>query len=117
MLEQVIAEFAPGTVVTDIDATDPAVAERERFPGSPTIRVDGHDVDPTYSDPRDYTPRCRLYRTADGLRGLPEREWIANAIRGSDPDGSRSHLRRTGTPGAPCPIAPEGDPDLVEEPP
>lgn len=80
MLEEVIAEVAPGIPIKDVDATDPAVAEQVRFPGSPTIRVDGRDVDPTYSDPRDYTPRCRLYLTSAGLRGLPERKWIVDAV-------------------------------------
>jgi len=81
MLAEVIAEVAPGTPVHDVDATDPATAARLRFPGSPTIRVDGRDVDPGYADPGDYTPRCRLYRTSDGLRGLPERSWILDALR------------------------------------
>ena len=80
MLEEVIAEAAPGTPIRDVDATDPVAAERVRFPGSPTIRVDGHDIDPTFVDSGDYTPRCRLYRTGSGLRGLPERSWIVNAL-------------------------------------
>ena len=79
MLEEVIAAVAPGIFVTEVDATDPVVAARIRFPGSPTIRVDGQDVDPSYMDPGDYTPRCRLYRTSGGLRGLPERAWIVDA--------------------------------------
>lgn len=80
MLEEVIAEVAPGTQIIDVNATDPTVAERVHFPGSPTIRVDGRDVDSTYTDPGDYTPRCRLYRTDAGLRGLPERGWIVDAL-------------------------------------
>lgn len=80
MLEEVIAEVAPGTTIRAVDATDPVTAERVRFPGSPTIRVDGRDIDPTYSDPGDYTPRCRLYRTSAGLRGLPERRWLVDAL-------------------------------------
>ena len=80
MLEEVIAELAPGTEIKDIDATDPVVAERVRFPGSPTIRIDGRDVDPSYKEPGDYTPRCRLYRTDAGLRGLPERRWIEEVL-------------------------------------
>ena len=47
MLKDVIAEVAPGTAIHDVDAADPAVPERARFPGSPTIRVNGQDVDPT----------------------------------------------------------------------
>ena len=83
MLDDIIDELAPGTPVDEFDATEPAVALRHRFPGSPTIRIDGRDVDPSYQDPGDYTPRCRLYRTADGLRGLPEQAWVEAALRAS----------------------------------
>ena len=48
--------IVPRAVIVSIDATDPSVATSLRFPGSPTIRVDGIDVDPSYSDPGDYTP-------------------------------------------------------------
>ena len=81
MVRQVVAELAPGTAIRDVDATDPATAASLRFPGSPTIRVDGRDVDPAYVDSGDYTPRCRLYRTSSGLRGLPERRWVEDALR------------------------------------
>lgn len=83
LLDELLGELAPGTAVDEIDATDPAVAQRHRFPGSPTIRIDGRDVDPSYQDPGDYTPSCRLYRTAQGLRGLPERAWVVTALRAS----------------------------------
>jgi hypothetical protein len=81
MVNEVIAELAPGTLIRDIDAADPAVAASVRFPGSPTIRVGGRDVDPSYVDPGEYAPRCRLYRTTGGLSALPERSWIEDAIR------------------------------------
>lgn len=83
MLRELVDELAPGTAIVDIDATDPAVAEQHRFPGSPTIRIDGRDIDPGFRDPRDYTPRCRLYLTAAGLRGVPDRLLIEGALRGS----------------------------------
>ena len=60
LLDEVIAAVAPGTVVESVNASDPAVAAARRFPGSPTVRVDGRDVDPNYRDTGDYTPRCRL---------------------------------------------------------
>jgi len=81
LLREVLADMAPGTPIGDLDATQAVVAAGLRFPGSPTIRVDGRDVDPGYVDPGDYTPRCRLYRTSQGLRGLPERRWIEDALR------------------------------------
>lgn len=90
LLDELLGALAPGATVDEIDATDPAVAQRHRFPGSPTIRIDGRDVDPSFQDPGDYTPRCRLYRTSAGLGGLPERAWIEAAIVESLDRGRRS---------------------------
>lgn len=81
LLDEVIADVAPGTPVEAINASDPTVALTSQFPGSPTIRVDGMDVDPGFEDQGDYSPRCRLYRTPEGLRGVPPREWIEAALR------------------------------------
>ena len=39
-----------GTTVSDIDVTDPEIAKSYRFLSSPTIRVDGKDVDPAFTD-------------------------------------------------------------------
>ena len=88
LLAEVVAELAPGTPIDDIDATDPAVATDQRFAGSPTIRIDGRDVDPAFEDPGDYTPRCRLYWTDDGLKGRPERSLIVDALRAGLSDGA-----------------------------
>ena len=90
LLDELLGALAPGATVDEIDATDPAVAQRHRFPGSPTIRIDGRDVDPSFQDPGDYTPRCRLYRTSAGLGGLPDRGWIEAAIVESLDRGGRS---------------------------
>ena len=81
MLSEVVAELAPGATLIDRNASDPDEAARLRLAGSPTVRVNGRDVDPRYLDPGDYTPRCRLYWTAEGLRGVPERSWIQAALR------------------------------------
>jgi hypothetical protein len=55
-------------------------AERERFLGSPTVRVDGRDVDLGASARDDFGMKCRLYRTADGLGPLPPDGWITEAL-------------------------------------
>jgi hypothetical protein len=80
LLHEVVASLAPGAGIRDTDASDPAVAARLRFPGSPTIRVSGVDVDPAFRDPGDYTPRCRVFHTPQGLRGIPDRGWIEAAL-------------------------------------
>lgn len=81
MLTDAIDRLAPGTAIEEVDASDPAVAAAHRFPGSPTIRIDGIDIEPGYADPGDYTPRCRLYWAAAGLRGVPDPAWIEAALR------------------------------------
>lgn len=58
---------------------DHAEAEREAFPGSPTIRVDGRDVNDPGQDPIGLT--CRIYRLRDGqISALPDRADIADAL-------------------------------------
>jgi hypothetical protein len=39
---------------------------RERFPGSPTLRIDGQDIDSDAADRQDYGLKCRLYPTQPG---------------------------------------------------
>jgi hypothetical protein len=55
-------------------------ARRERFPGSPTIRIDGKDLFPAESEPHSLT--CRVYRLRDGRPSpTPDPEDLRDAIR------------------------------------
>lgn len=57
-------------------------AERERFLGSPTVRIDGEDIDPGAAARSDFGLKCRLYRGEDGtLSGIPPDELVARALR------------------------------------
>ena len=60
----------------------PEAAEEAHFLGSPTVRIDGKDVDPSAGDRSDYGLKCRLYRSGEETSGLPPEEWIVEAIRG-----------------------------------
>ena len=80
LLLDVLKEKGIAYELDDIEATDPRIAAEHRFPGSPTIRIDGRDIEPEYQDSGDHTPRCRLYYTSEGLSGIPERRWIVEAI-------------------------------------
>lgn len=68
--------------LASICVDDVGAAERLRFLGSPTIRVDGRDVEPRADARTQYTLACRLYRTATGLSNLPDEEWIRSALSG-----------------------------------
>jgi hypothetical protein len=69
-------------------------ADRERFLGSPTVRIDGRDVDPTAGERTDYGIKCRLYQLCGASTGLPPESWIAAAI-----DDARSGQENEGKAG------------------
>jgi hypothetical protein len=56
---------------------DQAAAERARFPGSPTIRVDGRDVDPGSEPPPEVSV---AYRLEHRLAGQPAERWVRDAL-------------------------------------
>ena len=65
-------------------------AERERFLGSPSVRVDGCDIEPGADERTDYGLKCRLYRTESGMQGEPPTDWVLAALGLADPSGKRS---------------------------
>jgi hypothetical protein len=76
-------------VVREIDTE--ADAQREEFVGSPTIRVDGRDIQPPGDNPIGLT--CRVYRLRDGrVAALPDRQdvraGLVAAMEGDDDERS-----------------------------
>lgn len=71
--EGIAAEIRMVAVNTDEEAT------RLRFPGSPTIRVDGRDLFPT-GGREDWRLGCRVYFTPEGLKGHPTAEMLKKAL-------------------------------------
>lgn len=68
------AEIVVREVRTDTDA------ERERFIGSPTIRIDSLDVQPTDEEPVGLT--CRVYHRRDGrISPTPDPDDLREALR------------------------------------
>jgi hypothetical protein len=67
-----------------IDIVDQPTAEQVRFLGSPTIRVDGHDIEPGAERQQEYVHACRLYQVGHSLRGLPNEEWLRQALAAAE---------------------------------
>ena len=63
------------------EVADEAQAERERFVGSPTVRVDGHELfPPGPAEPAGLT--CRVYRLRDGrFSPTPDEADLRDALR------------------------------------
>jgi len=74
-----------------------------KFPGSPTVRVDGRDLFPSSAGEReDWRLRCRVYATPEGLKDHPTEEMIRAELRRSPvrtPDASSEHGGRESVEG------------------
>ena len=64
-----------------IQVNDQAAAERLGFLGSPTIRVDGGDIEPGADWNFEVVHGCRLYQGPHSLQGLPEEGWLHQALQ------------------------------------
>ena len=76
-----IRETGAQAEVRRVDVVDTEAAIAQRFLGSPTIHVDGRDVEPGANDRRDYAISFRTYRTSAGLADQPETRAVRSADR------------------------------------
>ncbi|MDQ3566890.1 MAG: thioredoxin family protein [Actinomycetota bacterium] len=81
--EQTLREIIAGEGITAyvglVAVNTDEDAQRLKFPGSPTIRVDGQDLFPT-PERQDYRLGCRMYATPEGLKGSPTAKMLREAI-------------------------------------
>jgi hypothetical protein len=80
LVEQVAAELGLHAEIELVEVADLDAATRLRFLGSPSVRVDGRDVEPGADERSDFVLACRLYRGKRGLAGRPETDWIRDAL-------------------------------------
>ncbi len=80
LVKRVIAESGIGATVHRVDVPDPDAAAAHRFLGSPTIRVNGRDIEPGAGERDEYVLSCRVYRTESGLKGEPDERWLRDAL-------------------------------------
>jgi hypothetical protein len=79
-LRRVLREEGVDVDIEMVEVQSDEDARRARFPGSPTIRIDGEDiVDPEETEPFSLT--CRVYRLRDGRTSpTPDLEDIREAV-------------------------------------
>jgi hypothetical protein len=85
-LGELLDQAQVATAVELVNVPDDAAAQSQRFLGSPTLRVDGRDVEPGAELRTDFGLKCRLYRTENGFAGVPLDDWVLDALR--QPTGS-----------------------------
>jgi hypothetical protein len=81
LVEQVLRELGRPDRIVMREVRTQQEAEELRFPGSPTIRVDGRDVDPEGAAARPAL-NCRIYHLPDGrVSPIPSREQLEEALQ------------------------------------
>ena len=79
MLREVLTEQGIEAEVELVAVNTDEETERLRFPGSPTIRVNGEDLFPL-PERGAWALGCRTYRTPEGIKGWPTIEMISEAL-------------------------------------
>ena len=80
LVERVAAELGVEVEMRLVDVRSVEEAERLRFLGSPTVRVNDRDVEPEADAREAFVLACRVYPTDGGVSGQPAEEWIRAAL-------------------------------------
>jgi hypothetical protein len=80
VVERAVAETGVTARIEVVDMTSEEQAKERRFPGSPTVRVEGRDVDRGPNGRTEFTLADRVYRTDRGLAGWPDAAWVREAL-------------------------------------
>lgn len=77
LVRDVVQTLGVDATIREVEVRDAAEAARMRFFGSPTVQVNGQDVDPSVRSRADYSFSCRMY----GRLGSPPRTLIEQALQ------------------------------------
>jgi len=80
MVQRVLAREGIEAQIVSLDVHDVETATKLRFLGSPSIRLNGVDIEPG----RQYDPPffgCRTYNVHGKMVGVPPEEWLSEAVR------------------------------------
>lgn len=77
LAREVLGEFGLSAEIRQVLVETPEDAEALRFVGSPSVRVDGLDIEPAAREQTEFALSCRMY----GDEGVPPRELLIEALR------------------------------------
>jgi hypothetical protein len=78
LVNQVVAKLQMDVQVEEVEVASPEDAVAKRFLGSPTVLVNGVDIDPQARQRTDCGFSCRIY---DGVSGLPSEDLLMSALQ------------------------------------
>jgi hypothetical protein len=80
-VREVLQQEGTSADMVEVEVKDAAAAKQVGFLGSPSVRVDGQDVERAARAIRVFGMMCRTYIDGGQRAGLPPREWIRSAVR------------------------------------
>ena len=80
-VREALREEGVSAAIVEVSILDAPQAMRLRFLGSPSVRVNGLDVEPVARSNREYGMICRTYATPSGTEAVPPLQMIRSAIR------------------------------------
>ena len=80
LTREVVAELGLETKICEVRVETPEEATERRFIGSPSVRVNGRDIEPEARGSNDFAFSCRMY----GESRIPPKELLVEAIRELD---------------------------------
>ena len=95
LLRQVLDGANIAAAIEEIEVRGNDEAEALGFLGSPSIRIDGRDIEAGAGERRDFGMSCRVYASEAGYSGVPPQEMIRDAMRantGAKTPGTRVEL-------------------------
>ena len=78
LVRRVVRELGVDAEVREVEVESAEDANRLRFLGSPTVQVDGVDIEAGRANESAFAMSCRMY----GTSGVPSRELVASALTG-----------------------------------
>jgi hypothetical protein len=80
-LKEALRQEEESAELVEIQIQDAVMAQSVGFLGSPTIRINGQDVEPAARSMQRFGLTCRIYFENGRREGVPPLEWIRMAVR------------------------------------
>jgi hypothetical protein len=77
LTREVLGELGLEAEFREVAVETPEDAEAQRFVGSPTVRINGKDIEPDAENRTEFVLSCRVY----GAGGVPPKELLMEALR------------------------------------
>ena len=80
-VRDVLLQEGVSAELAEVEVKETASARRLGFLGSPSIRIDGQDIEVAARSSVAFGLTCRTYEAQGMRRGIPPLDWIRTAVR------------------------------------